>query len=159
MPHLYATRSYENRPCVPSQLEDQGDWNILGTPRVPGLTPGPEDTQKARMACTPGRRLVDTWARAFAQLRLLPVCWVQGVMRLAGLVDNESPDSSRECCSAFSDSIAFLGRRGAFTHMVRGFPISERDTGFFDWGPPDAGILDDQTPKGPRVVPPPPDPP
>ena len=79
-------------------------------------------------------------------------------MRLAGLVDNEFPGSSRECCSTFSDSIAFLGRRGVFAHMVRGFPISERDTGFFDRGCLDAGILDDQTPKGPRVVPPPPDP-
>ena len=59
-------------------------------------------------------------------------------MRLAGLVDNELPDSSRECCSAFSDSIDFLGRRGAFAHMVRGFPISERDTGFFNLGPLDS---------------------
>lgn len=80
-------------------------------------------------------------------------------MRLAGLVDNELPDSSRECCSAFSHSIDFLGRRGAFTHMVRGFPISERGTGFFNRGLLDSGILDDQTPKGPRVVFPPPNPP
>lgn len=80
-------------------------------------------------------------------------------MRLSGLVDNELPDSSRECCSAFSDSIDFLGRRGAFAHMVRGFPISERDAGFFNLGPLDSGIQDDQTPKGPRVVLPPPNPP
>lgn len=81
-------------------------------------------------------------------------------MRLSGLVDNELTDSSRECCSAFSDSIDFLGRRGAFAHMVRGFPISERDAGFFNLGPLlDSGIQDDQTPKGPRVVLPPPNPP
>lgn len=70
-------------------------------------------------------------------------------MSHTGLVDNQFPDSLRGCGTAFPDSIAFLGGGGVSPCDERLLHLN-RDTGFFDLGPPGPGVLDHQTAEGPK---------
>lgn len=76
---------------------------------------------------------------------------VQDVTSHTGLVDSQFPGSLRGCGTAFPDSIAFLaGVGGAVSPCDERLLHLNRDTGFFDLGPPGPGVLDHQTAEGPK---------
>ena len=88
------------------------DWSILRTACAAGLEPDPEDTPRARAACTPGLRFWGGRAPASGHMCTTSTCTitqVQDVMRHTGFVDSGFLDSSRGCCTTFPDSIACLG--------------------------------------------------